>query len=67
MNSEGDKRYHVTFYYYATGMDQPDKRDLGWATAESKDGAIRAKLKEKFSNCPEDWEFIGGCMTARLG
>ncbi len=58
------KRYHVTFYLMMQGMDKPDKRDLGYVDALSKDGAIRKVLKSKFYNCPEDWEFLAGCMTA---
>jgi hypothetical protein len=60
-------KYHVTYYYLVTGMEgRADKQDHGVVEAESKDGAIRAVLKKYYANDRHDWEWISGCLTARL-
>ena len=49
-------RYHVTYYYLATGMEgYPDMRDYGEVHANSAQEAIN-KIGRQVSSSDNEWE-----------
>lgn len=57
------KRYNVTYFYLATGMEgRADTRDHGTIEANSADEA-RTIVAKRISR-PEDVSWTKGCLTA---
>lgn len=60
------KRFHVTYYYLATGMGgRPDTRDYGIFEAPDANNAkwqCVAKNGAEYSQIDKDWFY--GCLTA---
>ena len=66
-------RYRVTYYYYASGMENhPDIRDYGEVEANSKEKAIEFAMKRKNpvdkkygpNNSYSSWDWIRNCLSA---
>lgn len=60
-------RYHVTFYYLATGMEgRPLTDNYGVVLASSEDAAKEYILNTYHpNNSANDRAFIKGCLTAK--
>lgn len=59
-------RFHVTYYYYATGMDKADSTDHGIVEAKSPREARLKVVAEQYPRMPErDTNFLLGCLTAK--
>ncbi len=65
-------RFHVTYFYHATGMENgPDRRDYGHVEAATPEEAKRVVAKREVKPQPkwgtiqelEDWLY--GCLSAR--
>lgn len=57
-------RYHVTYYYLATGMDGvPDERDFGIVEAQNEDAA-KLIVAYRESTTTEERTWMLGCLTA---
>lgn len=61
------KRFHVTYYYLATGMEgRPDNQDYGIFEAPDANSAkwqCVAREGKDYSQMDKDWFF--GCLTAK--
>jgi hypothetical protein len=58
-------RYHVRYYYLATGMEgKPDERDFGERIAETAHAACE-QVADELSKGPDDKAWIMGCLSAR--
>lgn len=59
------RRYHVTYFYLASGMDgRADTRDYGVVTARNEHEA-RRKIAEQTCTSVRDAEWMMGCLTAK--
>ena len=60
--------YHVTYYYFATGMENgPDERDFGVIMAQSEAAAKAIAIKRHFPRHvpdPYGYWFLLGCLSA---
>ena len=59
------KRYNVTYYYLATGMEgRADEKDLGVFLAVDTDDAKTQAIELHYSNLPPDSQtFVRSCLT----
>lgn len=57
-------KYHVTWFYLATGMEGiADQRDYGLVEAPDKDTAIRQVMERE--NMMKHEEFCKSCLSAK--
>jgi len=60
-------RYHVTYYYLATGMEGlAQEEDYGVVLAKDKDEAKDIAARQRHPTMKEqDIEWVKGCLTAK--
>lgn len=61
------KRWHVTYYYLATGMEgRPDTEDFGIVEAASAEEAKNKAARARHPGMSQqDIDWVIGCLTAR--
>ena len=61
-------RYHVTFFYLATGMEgYAQREDLGVVEAPSQGEAINHVMKVHYNKLSQSsQDFVRGCLSAKL-
>jgi len=61
------KRWHVTYYYLATGMEgRPDVEDYGVVEAPDKNAAkLKAARQRHPKMSQRDIDWCVGCLTAK--
>lgn len=65
MTMNSDKRYHVTYYYLATGMEgRADERDYGIVDAPSAD-EVKNIIAARECKSIHDREWVKGCPSAK--
>jgi len=60
-------RYHVTYFYLATGMEgRADKEDYGIIEATSPEDAKKKAARRRHPHeSPQDIDWCVGCLTAK--